>query len=452
MNTRNINYYKIIIFSLFLTFSYSCRKSNYIVKDNIITLRDNGSGTGTTNWTSENEYIIEGFVFVNDGQTLTIEAGTVIRGRIGQGSAASALIVARGAKIIAKGNPENPIIFTVEGDDLQGSVPVMSKGLWGGLLILGNARLNLESSESHIEGIPLSEPRGLYGGSDDQDNSGIIQYVSIRHGGTNIGEGNEINGLTLGGVGNGTIIEHVEIISNADDGIEFFGGCVNCKNIVVAFCGDDAFDYDLGYSGKGQFWLAIQDLASGDLLVEAGGGEDPVEGEPYSIPEIYNATFIGRGEEINNSLMSFDFNAGGEFANSIFINQGNGIELEYTPNRMNSFTQFEKANLKIKNNVFFNINNDTPEGIFKVVAESGIDVSEQNAVFQEYFSTAKNIIFDPGIKYEDGSYNIIPFGDVFTNLAPYPSAWFDNVNYKGAFGNYNWADGWTLLSQSGYIN
>jgi len=227
---------------------------------------------------------------------------------------------------------------------------------------------------------------------------------------------------------------------------------VNCKNIVVAFCGDDAFDYDLGYSGKGQFWLAIQDLASGDLLVESGGGEDPVEGEPYSIPEIYNATFIGRGEEINNSLISFDFNAGGKFANSIFINQGSGIELEYTPNRMNSFTQFEKANLEIKNNVFFNINNDTPEGIFKVVAESGIDVSEQNAVFQEYFTTAKNIISDPGIKYEDGSYNIIPFGDVFTNLAPYPSAWFDNVNYKGAFGNYNWADSWTLLSQSGYIN
>ena len=176
-----------------------CRKgSTPIVITESIT--DNGGGTGTVTWTKDKTYIIEGFVFVNEGQTLTIEPGTVVYGRTGQGENASALIVARDGKIIAEGTPDEPIIFTVEGDDLLGSVPVNAKGLWGGLIILGRAKLNTPSGEANIEGIPLSEDRGIYGGLLDDDDSGILRYVSIRHGGTNIGEGNEINGLTLGGV------------------------------------------------------------------------------------------------------------------------------------------------------------------------------------------------------------------------------------------------------------
>ncbi|MBE0655371.1 MAG: hypothetical protein IH594_16340, partial [Bacteroidales bacterium] len=252
---------------LILVFLFSCRKSDYFIENESV-VSDLGGGTGTVTWGSDKSYLIDGFVFVNDGQTLTIEAGTIIRAKTGQGSQASALIVARGGTLIAEGSSDKPIIFTVEGDDLKGSVPLKTRGLWGGLIILGNAPINSPTGEGFIEGIPISEPRGIYGGYYDEDNSGIVRYVSIRHGGTKIGEGNEINGLTLGGVGKKTIIDHVEIVSNSDDGLEVFGGTVNLSNIAVAFCGDDAFDFDEGYRGKCQFLLGIMDDQEGDQVVE----------------------------------------------------------------------------------------------------------------------------------------------------------------------------------------
>ena len=134
--------------------------------------------------------------------------------------------------------------MTFQGDPLDGSIPYTTKGQWGGLILLGNARLNSVPGESAIEGIPTSEPRGLYGGDNDEDNSGMLAYISVRHGGTDIGAGNEINGVTYGGVGSATSVEYIEVISNADDGMEFFGGTVCVKHALVAFCGDDGFDYD----------------------------------------------------------------------------------------------------------------------------------------------------------------------------------------------------------------
>ena len=126
-----------------------------------------------------NIYILNGFVFVNDGQTLTIEKGTIIKGKAGQGENASALIVAMGGKIMAEGTADLPIIFTAEADDLQGSVPDLDNGLWGGIIILGKANLNTSSVPQQIEGIPTNEPRGAYGGTNDGDDSGILKYVSI---------------------------------------------------------------------------------------------------------------------------------------------------------------------------------------------------------------------------------------------------------------------------------
>lgn len=439
-------------FSIVILMAFSsCRESDYLIDQDSVVISDGGGGTGTTTWTSDKSYLIEGKIFVNDGQTLTIEAGTVIRARTGQGNASSALIVARGGKIIARGTAERPIIFTAEGDDLDGSIPYLSKGLWGGIIILGNAKLNIEGGEAHVEGISIDEPRALYGGEDDTDNSGILQYISIRHGGTNIGEGNEINGLTLAGVGNGTTIDHVEVVSNADDGIEIFGGSVNCKHIIVAYCGDDAFDYDMGYRGKGQFWLAVEDPAIGDRLIEADGGVDPVDGMPYSIPVVFNTTFIGRGSDIEDNLISFFDNAGGKFANSIFLKQGKGVEMEFNPKRDDSYYQFTQGNLEIKNNIFFQIADDSPQGIFRITAESGVDITEEQNTFQAYFTGAENIVSDPGIAVDDMEFSPLPEGNVYDNLAEYPDAWFETVNYKGAFGSYNWASGWSYLSQLGLL-
>ena len=445
--------FKILLLIGFLVIMViSCdRKSDYIIDVGLEVIKDNGSGTGTTTWRKGNQYLLDGFVFVNEGQTLTIEPGTVIRGRSGQGEQASALIVARGAKIMAQGTAEDPIIFTGEDDDLQGSVSTTANGLWGGLILLGHAPLNITGNEAQIEGVPFYETRGIFGGNDEDDNSGILKYVSIRHGGTDIGEGNEINGLTLGGVGRATTIEFVEIISNKDDGIEFFGGNVNCRYILSVFNEDDAFDYDLGYSGKGQFWLAIQNPADGDLAVECGGGQDPELGTPYSLPVIFNGTFIGRGSHITNHIVQFNKNAGGIFANSIFSNQFGGISIEYKDASSSSYAHFTNGNLEIKNNVFWNVADNISEDIFSVFAENGTNVTSQNQDFKAYFLQGTNVVSDPGFIISEDSYWLIPSNNVSGNLAPVPDSWFLEVNFKGAFGTVNWADEWTLLSQSGLL-
>ena len=434
--------YKIITLVFLVALLAGCRKSDYIVEGGTQVLSDDGSGTGTVTWSKENEYILEGFVFVNDGQVLTIEAGTVIRFKPGQGENASALIVSRGGKIIANGTSEEPIIFTSENDDLQGSVANDETGLWGGLIILGNAPINVNGGEASIEGIPFAEPRGIYGGVDETDNSGTLKYVSIRHGGTNIGDGNEINGLTLGGVGSETQIDYVEVISNEDDGVEIFGGTVNLEHVVVSGCGDDAFDYDLGWSGNGQFWLAFQSNYKGDNLIEAGGGVSPVNGLPYSLPNIFNATLIGNGNTSDGACVSFRNNAGGIIANSIFINKPQGISLEVTDALHDSYYQWQQGNLDIKNNLFYQVGTSVPSSIFKL---AGIYSPEQQNEWGNYFNISKNEVSDPKIDWENRIF--LPEEKIQGDLLDYPVSWFQIVNFKGAFGESNWIENWTLISE-----
>ena len=152
---------------------------------------------------------------------------------------------------MAMGTEEAPIIMTSIADNIQPgdinspNLTVDDNGLWGGLIVLGNAPVSTNAGdEGRIEGIPADIPEGLYGGNSPMDNSGVIRYVSVRHGGTLIGEGNEINGITFGGVGAGTTVENMEVVANVDDGIEFFGGTVNVSNLLVWAQGDDAIDID----------------------------------------------------------------------------------------------------------------------------------------------------------------------------------------------------------------
>ncbi len=434
----------VALFAIFVFGVTSCSKTDdqepgKKTGDN--TIVDNGNGTGTTTWKSGETYFLEGFVFVNEGQTLTIEPGCVIKGKAGQGENASALIVARGGKIMAEGTADSPIVFTAEADDLNGSVSITDRGLWGGLIILGNAGLNSTPGESQIEGIPTSEPRGRYGGNNDDDNSGIVKYVSIRHGGTDIGDGNEINGLTLGAVGSGTEIDFVEVIANKDDGIEFFGGTAQLKHVLVAYVGDDCFDYDEGFRGKGQFWCAIQDSNEGDRCGEHDGGTDPETGTPFAIPTIYNATYFGRGADAGKRTITFRDNAGGHYLNSIFANQSKGIDIENLADAQDSYKQFADGNLSLEGNVFWDVADGTAEGIFKV-SGSGSDVVDSTLALQAfatYFETANNVVANPGISKN----NPVPSNPQTDNLASYNNNWFDAVTYKGAFGAENWAAGWT---------
>lgn len=429
--------------------------TEYVTSGNIVTVTDHGNGTGTKTFTSDKVWILNKFVFVNEGQTLTIEPGTVIKGKPGQGENASALIVTRGAKIMAEGTATKPIIFTAEADDLNGSVSKTAKGLWGGVILLGKAKINTIPNKMNIEGIPTTEPRGEYGGDDDHDNSGVMKYVSIRHGGSVIGADNEINGLTFGAIGDGTTIEHIEVYANNDDGYEWFGGTVHTKWMISAYCKDDGFDWDQGYRGKGQYWLVVQDPDAGDRMGELDGADLPEDGTPLGGGTVYNATWIGRGAAAGSRVMTFRANGGGYYYNSIFVNQTKGVDIELKESltASSSYKRFKDGDLKVENNIFYDVADNTNDGVFKLDVKTGVSASDEATATTElhnYVATANNTVdVDPGITYPTSgnfSFNPIPTGDVTSNLATYPSD-FDNVSYKGAFdpAGSNWAAGWTLL-------
>jgi hypothetical protein len=434
-----------------------------------VIITDDGTGTGTTTWTNDNVYILDGFVFVNDGDVLTIEAGTVIKGMSGSGADASALIVARGGQIQANGTADAPIIFTFEADALDGSTPYNVRGQWGGVILLGEATLNSSPGETQIEGIPDTESRGLYGGTNDEDSSGSMTYVSIRHGGTDIGAGNEINGLTLGGVGAGTTLDYIEVISNADDGVEFFGGTASIKHVVTAFCGDDSFDYDEGWRGYGQFWCTVQEEGEGDRGGEHDGGTDPEDGMPYAHPVIYNATYIGRGADAGKRALTLRDNAGGEYHNSIFYNWGKGIDIENLASGEDAYARFENNEMAFAGNVFdacTSLGLDaTASDLFKITMGSGwasaADSTEaatsSAAAFQASFAANNNAVAATGLSWvvEEGSglLNLVPNSDVPAGANP-TMEWFDDVTYAGAFDPANdctWLEGWSMLSSRGFI-
>ena len=272
-----------------------------------------GTITEDVTWHSDSIYTLRGRVIVAPGATLTIEPGVVVKGEMGNGSMASCLLIARGGKIDAVGTPSAPIIFTSAADRLQPGQLVSPNldefmtGLWGGVLVLGNAPISAGTSPLQIEGIPSSELNGLYGGTDENDNSGVMQYISIRHGGTNIGQGNEINGLTLGGVGKNTTIDHIEVVANQDDGIEVFGGNVELFHTLVWGQQDDAFDIDQAFSGMFESFISIADNDH-DHAFEFDGGEGQ-----------WNAAFtMKKGMVIDPDTAQFDFRDGAEGTVEVF--------------------------------------------------------------------------------------------------------------------------------------
>jgi len=233
-----------------------------------------GSITANETWVATEVYQLDGKVVVQSGVTLTIEPGTIIKGAEGSGSNASALVIAKGGKLNAVGTASSPIIFTsvldnIEKGQLVGTnLSETDNGKWGGVIVLGNAPISAQNgdTQAQIEGVPVTDTYGAFGGNNPTDNSGILSYISIRHGGALIGAGNEINGLTLGGVGSGTTISNIEVIANLDDGIEFFGGTVNVTNVVIGFQGDDGLDIDMNYSGTVSEFIVINGATSDEGL------------------------------------------------------------------------------------------------------------------------------------------------------------------------------------------
>lgn len=238
-----------------------------------------GNINGNVNWTNNNVYYLRGApTAVTPGATLNIEPGTVI---LGSQSDQGTLVVLPDATIIADGDADRPIIFTSE-------LPVGQRGPgdWGGLVISGNAPVG--------GGVRIGEgDSGEYGGDDPGDSSGVLRYVRVEFAGIRFNEQNELNGIAVQGVGTGTVLEHLQVHYNSDDGIEFFGGTANAKYVLITDANDDSLDWTFGWQGKLQHFVAIQRSQENDHGIEADSDEDNFDIEPRSNPTIYNATFVG---------------------------------------------------------------------------------------------------------------------------------------------------------------
>ncbi|MBN1981603.1 MAG: hypothetical protein JW795_08735 [Chitinivibrionales bacterium] len=436
----------------------------------------------TTHWTADSVHLMFGKIWVDSGKVLIIDSGTVVKGAYNYANhvdSVAVLIVCRNGKLYANGTEERPIIFTAEKDDVTKpcDVGAYETGLWGGIILLGRAPIS-GNYEQYIEGI-TNEPRAYYGpkrdgtgaiiDSNSNDNSGVVRYVSIRHGGAIIGASNEINGLTMGGVGAGTTIEFVEVYANLDDGFEWFGGTVNCKYLVSAFNLDDAFDYDLGYRGKGQFWFAIQTPSyprGGNRCAEMDGLLSPngpdTAGYLYSKPTIANVTYLGSGIgnnpktaanlEGNDFCMIFREGAAGKYINSIFGDyNGRGIRFDNThgANEINTLQRLADGNLSLNGCIFFNCGTST-------TLDQAISVDPGFESYKSYITDAArlNSYVDPlltKIDRECGKELLDPRpdqnGPAYQNLATLPTGFFTQVNYKGAFDyQWMWFDHWTALA------
>lgn len=244
-----------------------------------------GNINQTITLTSDKTWTLKGYVYVTDGAKIIIQPGTKIVSDIAE---KGALCIERGAQIIAEGTVTNPIVFTSGREDGQ-----KSPGDWGGIVLLGRATTN-RTSEPTIEG-GVGRP---YGGTNDNDNSGVLKYVRIEYAGIAALPNSEINALTLGGVGSGTIIENVQTIYANDDAFEFFGGTVNVKNLYAFATADDDFDFDFGYRGSVSNSIAKRDpqfVDNGDAGngVECDNDGTGSQAQPFTHPKLSNMVLVG---------------------------------------------------------------------------------------------------------------------------------------------------------------
>lgn len=438
-------------------------------------------GTGESNritvdtvWTSDMTYILDGIVYVTDGASLTIEGGTLIKASDGAQTAVSALVIARGSKIYALGTPSAPIVMTSIDDPIASVYDTsdlndLDTGLWGGLVVLGDGLLNSSKTENgstypnvydDVEGIVVNDYTE-FGGSSNDNSQGIIRYISIRHAGQVLNQDNELNGLTLGGVTDKTIVEFVEIFSNSDDSIEIFGGNVNPRFIVSAFPKDDSFDWDSGWTGYGQFWLSIGSAtAAGNQ--DHGAEMDGLVGdvgaaELRGMGTIFNSTIIGPGSSsgVDEGLFEISDDAGVRYYNSIFTGFGGDHVIHIKDDALSGLTEIPAGDtlprIDIQNNIWFDFAAGATTANWVKTTAGGAEIFASTT----HNNTVEDPMFRGVSRVSDGNFDPRPAArsPAWTNARfAYPNNdWFIPVDFQGAFGDVNWMLGWTKLSIDGYL-
>ena len=309
---------------------------------------------------------LDGWVYVDDGATLTIAAGTIIRG-----TSKSGLIVERGGKIMAVGTAENPIVMTS-----SQAAGLRANSDWAGLVLCGKAPNNIPGGEGVAEGGIES----VYGGDDPHDNSGKIKYLRIEFPGYEVATGSEINGLTFCSVGDGTEIDYVQVSYSGDDAYEWFGGTVNCKHLVCYSTEDDNFDTDNGYLGMVQFGLTARDTSIVDTDAANGFESDNdatgTENDPKTHAIFSNVSAFGpaisateppvlRPKHAEGSAMRIRRNSRLQVYNTIFAGWGNGLRIE--SNR--GFEAAQSDSLTVQHCLIAGVRGD----YFKTDVSAGVD-------------------------------------------------------------------------------
>lgn len=413
-----------------------------------------------TTWTKDKLYVLKGFVYVTAGTTLTIEKGTIIKGAgkdadptaSGKGGA---LIIEAGAKLVAIGTAEEPIVFTSLNDPGK-----RSYGDWGGVVLIGKAPNNRPGSTAFEGGI-----RGTIGtGTAADDNSGTLQYVRIEFGGIALSAtpNSEINGLTLYGVGSGTTIDHVQVSYSGDDSYEWFGGTVNAKNLIAFRGFDDDFDTDWGFTGKVQYAVSLRDPEYADQSASNGFESDnfnsgepatgPNNGLPLTEPTFANVShFITAGTPSTatikgsggyQSAMHLRRNTAISILNSVFVGAPEGLRLDGTATGTWKNAQDGKLDLRgivISNN------------LTAIVGKGDITTAQATT----YFNTAarKNEIKDvASLLLNTATFNLAAPNFLPQATSPLlagatwegkgADAFFTKELFRGAFGTTDWTKGW----------
>ena len=411
-----------------------------------------GSITQNTTWTAGNIYLLQGFVFVESGATLTIEAGTIIKG---DQSSKGTLTIKQGAKISAVGTPDKPIVFT--SNQPAGS---RARGDWGGVILLGKATQNIPATAT--QPLPKIEggltPDAYFGGTDDNDNSGTMQYVRIEFPGVAFTTDNEINGLTLGGVGAGTTLDHIQVSYSGDDSYEWFGGAVNAK-YLIAFRGiDDEFDTDNGFHGKVQFGVSLRDPAvadqSGSNAFESDNDANGSNNSPQTAAVFSNmSVFIAPGTLNTNYKrgMHIRRNSAESIFNSVLTGYPVGLLLDEGTapfSATNTAVNAAAGSLVLKNNVFAGFGSNK---VATRVNGSSYNVKQFLGASNDTTATVASLLVDGSYtsllypNFTPGAASPLAAGAAFTD-AKLTDSFFTPVAYRGAFepGQTAWANAaWT---------
>ena len=429
------NRLSILFLAAVLVFS-SCRKTND--EEVVVTPKApetiNGEITTNKTLTADRTWVLDGVVLVKGGAVLTLEPGTIVKAKIGT---KAALVIDKGSKLIADGTVTKPIVFT-SGKDAGSRTP----GDWGGIILVGKAPTNRTTPVQVEGGVNLTY------GTDNvpTDNSGILRYVRIEYAGIGVND-SEINALTFYAVGNGTIVENVQTVYANDDAYEFFGGTVNCKNLIAYATADDDFDFDFGYSGSIQFALALRDPKFVDAAddgngIECDNDKDGTDAMPITQPKLSNLTLIGP----NNANGTASRHAYGNrwrrgakfiFNNSIILGaQKGGLNIE--SDKAANF--YKNGDSQFKNNI--------------VASYAASFLTNATTLTTTEMQT--KALADGCVVFTDGNTSV-KLGNPFNLLTPsfmpatgspaLSGAWVATANatavtYRGAFGTTDWTAGW----------